>query len=165
MFGRIGDKIGSHKRLWLVLGTFIQAVFTMAGAIAFWKSGQPSLSGERDQPAWTNAKTFVGLAFISMSLGLQGILGKRLNTQFGTTIVLTTIWVELTTDPKLFVAKRVKTRDHKILGAGALFLGAFVSRAILYSLNTGAALGIAVGFRILIALSWLFVPGKPAPRS
>jgi hypothetical protein len=58
---------------------------TMAAAIAFWKSGQPSISNARADPAWTNALTFVGLAFMSASLGVQGILGKRLNTQFGTT--------------------------------------------------------------------------------
>jgi hypothetical protein len=58
---------------------------TMAGAIAFWKSGQPSTSNERDEPAWSNVETFVGLAFISASLGLQGVVGKRLNTAFGTT--------------------------------------------------------------------------------
>lgn len=83
--GRIGDKIGPHKRIWLVLGTFFQALLTMAGALAFWKSGQGSIANQRDDPAWTNVLTFVGLAFISASLGLQGILGKRLNTQFGTT--------------------------------------------------------------------------------
>lgn len=57
----------------------------MAAALTFWKSGQASIANERDDPAWTNALTFVGLAFISASLGVQGILGKRLNTQFGTT--------------------------------------------------------------------------------
>lgn len=57
----------------------------MAAAIALWKSGQPSVANAREEPAWTNALTFVALAFMSASLGVQGILGKRLNTQFGTT--------------------------------------------------------------------------------
>lgn len=83
--GRIGDRVGPKKRVWLVSGTFIQVLMTMAAAIAFWKAGQPSISNARDEPAWTNALTFVGLAFMSASLGVQGILGKRLNTQFGTT--------------------------------------------------------------------------------
>ena len=83
--GRIGDRVGAHKRIWLIAGTFIQALFTMASAVAFWKAGQPSISNARDDPAWTNALSFVGLAFMSASLGVQGILGKRLNTQFGTT--------------------------------------------------------------------------------
>jgi len=65
----------------------------MAAALVFWKSGQPSISGARDLPAWTNALTFVGLAFMSASLGLQGILGKRLNTQFGTTSAPVFAWI------------------------------------------------------------------------
>jgi len=164
--GRLGDRIGAHKRIWLIVGTLIQALFTMASAIAFWKSGQPSISGERDLPSWTNALTFVGLAFMSASLGVQGILGKRLNTQFGTTIVLTTVWVELMTDPRLFnLRKRVMSRDHRVIAAISLFVGAFVGRAILGQLGAAATLGIGVGFRVLISFSWIFVPGKPSrPR-
>ncbi|KAF9041299.1 hypothetical protein BJ165DRAFT_1488351 [Panaeolus papilionaceus] len=160
--GRIGDRVGAQKRSWLMAGTFVQALFSMAAAIAFWKSDQPSVAGERDLPSWTNALTFVGLAFMSASLGLQGIQGKRLNTQFGTTIVLTTVWVELFTDPGLFkISKRVTTRDHRFLAAGSLFLGAFVGRAIVAQIGAAATMGISVGLRILIALSWIFVPNKP----
>jgi hypothetical protein len=159
--GRIGDRVGPHKRLWLIAGTFIQAVLTMAGAVALWQSGEPALADARDNPAWTNALSFVGLAFISASLGVQGILGKRLNTQFGTTIVLTTVWVELMSDPRLFTLKqRVMTRDHRLIAAVSLFLGAFIGRAILAKLGTGGTLGIGVGFRILICFSWIFVPSK-----
>ncbi|TFK33974.1 hypothetical protein BDQ12DRAFT_700588 [Crucibulum laeve] len=159
--GRIGDRVGAHKRIWLITGTFIQAVFTMAAAIAFWKSGQSSIANQRDDPAWTNTLTFVGLAFMSASLGVQGILGKRLNTQFGTTIVLTTVWVELMTDPRLFrLRQRVMSRDHRLIAAVSLFLGAFVGRAILGQLGAGGTLGVAVGIRVLVTLSWIFVPGK-----
>ncbi|KAF5349167.1 hypothetical protein D9756_009465 [Leucocoprinus leucothites] len=165
-FGRLGDRIGPHKRIWLILGTFVQALLTMAGAIAFWKSGQPGISGERDLPAWTNALTFVGLAFISASLGVQGIVGKRLNTQFGTTIVLTTVWVELFTDPGLFnIRKRILSRDHRLIAASALFIGAFVGRAILAKLGTAGALGVAVGFRVLMSFQWIFVPSKGSSPS
>ncbi|KAH6891869.1 hypothetical protein BKA70DRAFT_1119340 [Coprinopsis sp. MPI-PUGE-AT-0042] len=155
--GRIGDKIGPKKRVWLMLGTFIQALLTMAGAIAFWKSGQTDLGTSRANPAWTNALSFVGLAFISASLGLQGVLGKRMNTAFGTTIVLTTVWVELMTDPGLFnLRKRVVSRDLRLIAASTLFLGAFVGRAILAPLGYAGTLGVAVGFRVLIAISWGF---------
>ncbi|KAF8157070.1 hypothetical protein B0H34DRAFT_789590 [Crassisporium funariophilum] len=159
--GRLGDRVGAHKRIWLIAGTFIQAVLTMAGAIAFWKAGQDSIANQRDDPAWTNALSFVGLAFMSASLGVQGILGKRLNTQFGTTIVLTTVWVELMSDPRLFrFRQRVMTRDHRLIAAVALFLGAFVGRAILGQLGTAATMGIGVGFRMFITFSWIFVPNK-----
>ena len=164
-FGRFGDRIGAHKRVWLVAGTFFQALLTMAAALAIWKSGQPSIASDRGDPSWTNVLTFVGLAFMSASLGVQGIQAKRLNTQFGTSIVLTTIWVELMSDPRLFKLRdRVASRDHKTLAAFGLFLGGFVARALVGKIGAAAALGIGVGFRIIIAFSWIFVPGKVSPR-
>ncbi|GLB42938.1 putative protein of unknown function (DUF1275) [Lyophyllum shimeji] len=163
--GRIGDKVGPHKRIWLVCGTIIQALFTMAAALAIWKSGQPGIADDRGDPSWTNALSFVALAFMSASLGVQGIVGKRLNTQFGTTIVLTTIWVELMSDPRLFkLREKVASRDHKVLGAVALFLGGFMGRALVGKIGSAATLGVAVGIRILIAISWIFIGGKAAGR-
>lgn len=159
--GRIGDKIGPQKRLWLMAGTFLQALLTMAGAVAFYTSGQTGLATDRSGPAWTNVLSFVGLAFISASLGLQGVLGKRMNTSFGTTIVLTTVWVELMTDPSLLnLRKRVATRDLRLIAAGSLFLGAFIGRAILAAVGYPGTLGVAVGLRVLISLSWAFVDTK-----
>ncbi|KAF4577092.1 hypothetical protein EYR36_005079 [Pleurotus pulmonarius] len=176
--GRLGDKMGNQTRKWLVLGTFIQTLFTMAAALASWKSGQggtgilgmgpdggigASIADDRGDPAWTNTLSFVAIGFMSASLGVQGIMGKRLNTQFTTTIVLTTVWVELVSDPRLFSLRQsVITRDHKLIAAFSLFLGAFVSRAILYKLGAAGALGVGVGIRLLITATWLFVPSKKA---
>jgi hypothetical protein len=160
--GRLGDHIGPLKRIWLIGGTLLQALLTMAAALTIWKSNSVSIADDRGDPSWTNALTFVGLAFMSASLGVQGILGKRLNTQFGTTIVLTTVWVELMSDPRLFKLKqKVTTRDHKLFAAVGLFLGAFVGRALLGKIGAAATLGVGVGFRVLIAISWIFVQGKP----
>ncbi|KAG5651511.1 hypothetical protein H0H81_008376 [Sphagnurus paluster] len=86
--GRIGDRVGPLKRIWLIGGTLLQALLTMAAAITIWKSGQSSIADERGYPSWTNVLTFVSIAFMSASLGVQGIQGKRLNTQFGTTSAL-----------------------------------------------------------------------------
>jgi hypothetical protein len=87
--GRIGDRMGAKTRAWLILGTFIQALFTMAAALAIWKSGQGSIGTSRGDLAWSNARSFVSIAFISASLGLQGIMGKRVNSQFATTSMYT----------------------------------------------------------------------------
>ncbi|CAL1709375.1 unnamed protein product [Somion occarium] len=163
--GRIGDKMGAQSRAWLSLGTFIQALFTMAAAICAWQSGQPSIADDRGAPAWTNALTFVAIGFMSASLGLQGIMGKRVNTQFATTIVLTTVWCELMTDPNLFNFRSIViSRDHKIIAIVTLFLGGFVGRALIDSLGSAGTLGVGTGLRLLVALWWLFVPGKPANR-
>ncbi|KAI0659016.1 hypothetical protein C8Q70DRAFT_916304 [Cubamyces menziesii] len=159
--GRIGDRMGSKTRAWLFLGTMIQALFTMAAAIAAWKSGQGSVAEIRGDPAWTNALTFVAVGFMSASLGLQGIMGKRVNTQFATTIVLTTVWCELMADPKLLnFRQRVITRDHKLIAIVALFLGGFVGRAIIDAVGAASTLGVGTGMRVVIAVWWLFVPGK-----
>jgi hypothetical protein len=83
--GRLGDKMGPKTRLWLFLGTMIQALFTMGAAIALWQSGAASVTDSRLDPAWTTPLTYLVIAFLSASLGLQGIMGKRVNTQFATT--------------------------------------------------------------------------------
>ena len=57
----------------------------MAAAISLWKSGQGSVASTRDVPAWSNAATYACLGLMSASMGLQGIMGKRLGTQFATT--------------------------------------------------------------------------------
>ncbi|KAI0309620.1 hypothetical protein OF83DRAFT_1179412 [Amylostereum chailletii] len=159
--GRVGDKIGAKTRLWLFGGTFFQALLTMAAAIALWEGGQKSVADSRDNITWSNACSYAALGLISMSMGLQGIMGKRVNTQFTTTIVLTTTWCELMADPKLFeFRKLVISRDHKVLAIAALFIGGFSSRAILQGIGSPAALGIGCGIRCAIALSWFIVPAK-----
>ena len=76
-------------------------------------------------------------------------------------VVLTTIWVELVSDPHLFkFCQRVMTRDHRLIAAASLFLGAFVGRSILGQVGTAGTLGVGVGFRVLVSLSWIFVPRK-----
>lgn len=79
--------------------------------------------------------------------------------------MLTTVWVELVTDPRLFnIRHKVKTRDHKLIAAVALFGGAFVARALLAQIGAAGALGVGTGVRLLIALAWIVVPGKPVSR-
>jgi Protein of unknown function (DUF1275) len=79
-------------------------------------------------------------------------------------VVLTTIWVELMADPKLFSPRFVGTRDYKLIAAGCLFLGGFSGRALVDSIGASGALGVGTGVRLLIAFGWIFVPGKPISR-
>ncbi|KAG1889661.1 uncharacterized protein F5891DRAFT_1073292 [Suillus fuscotomentosus] len=163
--GRIGDKLGCKTRLWLALGTFIQTLFTMAAAIAIWQSHQGSVADARANPAWTNVSSFVCVGFLSASMGLQGIMGKRVNTQFTTTVVLTTTWCELMADPKLFDIRRmVISRDHKIIAIGSLFFGGFIGRLLIDSIGSAATLGIGTGIRLIVSVWWLFVPERQAGK-
>ncbi|KAL8292749.1 hypothetical protein RQP46_001361 [Phenoliferia psychrophenolica] len=100
--GRVGDKVGPKKRVWL------------------------------------------------------GIVGKRLATEFATCVVLTTIWVELINDPKLFARTHVKSRDHKAGAILMLFIGGLVARCILDTIGAASALGIGAGMRVLGAAWWMW---------
>ncbi|KAG5640699.1 hypothetical protein DXG03_007485 [Asterophora parasitica] len=159
--GRVGDRIGATKRGWLVGGTILQALLTVAAAITIWKSGESSdiTATERGLPGWTSTPlSFVALAFMSISLGIQGIQAKRLNTQFGTTLVLTTLWVELVSDPRLFKTReKVVSRDHKVIAALAVFAGGATGHTLVYKIGFAGALWIAVGLRLLIAVAWIYV--------
>lgn len=161
-FGRIGDRVGSSRRSWLVGATILQSLGLVVACLMLHFGRQSDYATDRGQPSWTNGWGFAALAFLSATLGLQGIIGKRLNTQFATAVVLTTIWVELVNDPMLFTLKHVRTRDHKFAGVIALFLGAFVSRALIDAIGTVGTLGIGAGLRFLGAGMWLFVAGKQA---
>ena len=77
--------------------------------------------------------------------------------------MLTTVWCELMADPKLFKLNHwIISRDHKFIAIIALFLGGFIGRAIIDAAGAAATLGVGTGLRTLIAIWWLFVPGKQA---
>jgi hypothetical protein len=164
----------------------LQALFTVGAAVAARMTGHDKVvSVGLEDVVWTSAAGFVAVGFMSASLGLQGIMGKRVNTQFATTgkltihytwlsrvldhlltptnlaVVLTAVWCELVADPKLFQLRRpgtIRTRDHKILAIFSLVMGCFLGRVILQFTTAGITLGIAVVLRVVIALSWLVVP-------
>ncbi|KAJ7512464.1 hypothetical protein B0H11DRAFT_2346746 [Mycena galericulata] len=158
--GRVGDWTGPQTRQWLVSGTVAQAVFTVLAAICIQQSGQGSIALARGEPSWTNGVASTGLALMAASLGLQGIMAKRLNTQFSTTVVLTAVWVELMTDPHLFRCRRITSRDHKLFALIALFGGALSARLLLGRIGTPATLVFGAGIRLMVAVGWVFVPKK-----
>jgi len=164
--GRIGDWWGSRKRGWLIVGTLIQAGMTLAAclcALYSYSGAQSSFAGARGAPTWTDPLGFAALGFASASMGLQAHLGTRLGSQFATTVVLTTIWVQFMGDPKLFSPHApIKSRDHKALAIFMLFLGGFVGRVLDGTVGGANTFGIGAAFRLLIAISWWWVPKKVA---
>ncbi|GAA5985998.1 hypothetical protein JCM11641_004896 [Rhodosporidiobolus odoratus] len=156
--GRIGDEVGPKKRWWIMTATFIMSLLTMAAALCAHFSGEISVAEFRTNASWQNARGMAALGFASAALGLQGIVSKRINSAFGTAVVLTTIWVELINDPKLFCLKLVKSRDHRALSVFFVFLGGMCSGGIVFASSSAVAFGVAAGLRIISMLSWLLVP-------
>ncbi|KAG0698892.1 hypothetical protein DFH29DRAFT_1070940 [Suillus ampliporus] len=158
---RVGDRIGCKTRAWLFLGTFIQTLLTIASAVLMWEGREKSVADARDDPAWSDELSFLFTGFLSASMGLQGVMAKRFNTHFSTTVALTTTWCELIADPKLLDFRRlVPSRDHKILTVICFMLGGFVARASLDKIGSANTLGIGAGIRLAISVWWLFAPEK-----
>jgi hypothetical protein len=76
-------------------------------------------------------------------------------------VPLTTIWIELMSDPRLFkLRQHIASRDHKALTIITFFIGAFCGRALTAKVGAATSLGIGVALRVLISISWIFVPSK-----
>ena len=73
---------------------------------------------------------------------------------------MTTVWVELVNDPKLFFLGKNQVRDHKSLGVLALFVGALIGRAIIDQIGAEGCLGVAAGLRIVGIAGFLWVPAE-----
>jgi hypothetical protein len=179
---KIGDKIGSKTRVWLFLGTFIQTLFTIAAAVLMWEDRESSVADARYDPAWSGTLSFAFTGFLSASMGLQGVMAKRVGTHFSTTgaylpcfiffekkgliltlwtVALTTTWCELMADPKLLDVRRlVASRDHKIMTVALFVLGGFAGRTSLDQIGSARTLAIAAGIRLITSVWWLFAPAK-----
>ncbi|KAF7291920.1 hypothetical protein MIND_01217400 [Mycena indigotica] len=160
--GRIGDRIGPHTRAWLSGGTLIQAILTLIAAACIYASGEESISTGRGVPAWNSALSSIAMGLMAASLGIQGVIGKRITSNFSTTVVLTALWIEFVSDPKFLKSpmKRMVNRDNRIMALFVLFAGAVLARvALLYVEAVGALLFAAV-LRVAIASWWLTVKGK-----
>lgn len=99
------------------------------------------------------------LGFLAASLGLQGIVGRRLGTPMNTTVVLTTTWVEIFNDPSLF-ALRSPSRDVRVAGVLSVLVGAFIARALLGVIGGGGTTGVLCALRVLQLFWWAFIPGN-----
>jgi hypothetical protein len=65
--------------VWLALCTLIQALFTIAATIAIWQSHEGSVADLPAHPIWTNVLSFMCISFMSINMGLQAIMRKRVS--------------------------------------------------------------------------------------
>ncbi|KAM0791041.1 hypothetical protein ACM66B_004337 [Microbotryomycetes sp. NB124-2] len=158
--GRFGDWYGTQKRSWIAGATFVQALLVMAASLCIHYSGEESIATARTLPLWHSVLGMATIAFASASLGLQGFVAKRIKSEFGTSVVLTTVWVELVTDPRLFSLKHVKTRDHRVVAIAGLFLGGLFGAALAHTIGAAGAFGVTAGVRVVSSASWLLVPAQ-----
>lgn len=74
-------------------------------------------------------------------------------------VVLTTIWVQIMSDPDMLrLNRRSLARDSRLLAVLFLLIGGIVGRALMNTIGDSSTLAIGAGIRVLIAIFWLFVP-------
>ncbi|KAL7420416.1 hypothetical protein Q5752_005387 [Cryptotrichosporon argae] len=156
--GRLGDRVGAKNRSWLVGASVAQALMAAAAAVAVHFSSDGAYAFNRGDPAWRDATGMVALGFLSATLGLQGIIGKRIGSPMNTTVVLTTTWVEIANDPLLFAPRAVASRDVRLAGVAALVVGAFVSRALIGPAGDAGTIGVLCALRIAQTVWWVVTP-------
>jgi len=155
-------------KAFVVASTVVQALLTMAGALTIHYSGQSSFGTDRSQPSWTNALGFLTIAFISASMGAQGTVGNKLGSQFATTVVLTSLFCQLGTEPSLLqpraFTKMIPARDNKIVAILLLFIGGIIARALVGQIGAAGTLGIGAGLRVISALVWCLAKTTPKEK-
>lgn len=76
--------------------------------------------------------------------------------------LLTIQWVELFNDPLLGAVRHVHSRDIRVAGVLAVFMGAFFSRAILQSsAGPEGAIGVLCALRFFQIFWWAYTPAVP----
>ncbi|KAH7096365.1 hypothetical protein BKA62DRAFT_512954 [Auriculariales sp. MPI-PUGE-AT-0066] len=117
------NSFGPKRRAWLILGTLLTSLLTMAAALCAWASAKETGRGglrlsnvptylvltnsefvdtlpiSKDAPLWGDATGFVVVGFLSCSMGLQAVMATGIDSAFATSVVLTGIWVQLVSDP------------------------------------------------------------------
>ncbi|QRV94539.1 hypothetical protein RhiJN_22557 [Ceratobasidium sp. AG-Ba] len=158
--GRIGDRIGVKRRVWLFSGAIMAALLTLASALCAWANHQSSFAAVRGTNLvnWSTPLGFLTIGFASCAMGIQAFTGMRIGNAFNSTIVFTLQWIQLICDPKLFHFRRVPSRDHRVIAILSLMIGALAGRALVDAIGSHWALGIGAAARLLIGFSWLAVP-------
>ncbi|KZV80261.1 hypothetical protein EXIGLDRAFT_756360 [Exidia glandulosa HHB12029] len=150
---------GAKKRAWLFLATLATALLTLAGSI-FANASKPDVfTTDRGEAGWTDMFGFLALGCISASMGLQAIVATRLGSHFATSVVLTTIWVQIVSEPSIIkLNRRMLARDSWLLAVLFVLIGGIVGHALGNTIGDSSTLAMGAGIRVLIAILWLFAP-------
>ncbi|QRW09741.1 hypothetical protein RhiLY_08740 [Ceratobasidium sp. AG-Ba] len=152
-----------RARLWLVVGTLFQAILLVASAVAAMHDHTTPSTLSTTRPSqsigWTSAAGLIALAFMSLSMGFQGVMAHRMDSRFGATVVLSSLWVELVGSPgglrwESYRGTRVWTIVLFVIGG---FVGAVLRDDNVLGISN--SLFVGAGLRAAIALNWIFVPG------
>ena len=77
------------SRARIVTSAVLQMLLTVAAAVTAYNTDGTTFNLSRSNPSWHNAFGYATLALLSMSMGLQGVVGESLGTGVSTLLITT----------------------------------------------------------------------------
>ncbi|KAK1994040.1 hypothetical protein LX36DRAFT_224908 [Colletotrichum falcatum] len=147
----------SPKRRWVLCASFAAQALLCAAAAAVLAAG-PRTAG-KDELSWS---VLVPIALVAFQSCGQAVTSRALRYNALTSVVLTSVYCDLFSDPGLFAAANAERNRRAaapvLLLAGAVLGGVFAHS----SLGVAGALWAAAFLKLLVVLAWFLWPAEPA---
>ncbi|CAF1141966.1 unnamed protein product [Adineta steineri] len=145
--GQIGHRIGNKRRWWLICNTCFQTILIFVVIVL--------MSKKTILPKDSNA--YVLALLLSISYGCQMAMAKHLSCPEIPTAVLTSPFMDLLTDPKLFKRHNIP-RNRRFFYILLFLVGIIVGSFSYKEMSSEFTLGIAGVVKALVAISFFFNP-------
>jgi len=145
--GQLGHFIGDHRRWWLVLDNFFQTILIFI-VVALISKGVILTQGSN---AW------ILILLLASSYGCQVAMARQLLCPEIPTAMLTSPFIDLLTDRKLFKLHNVP-RNRRLFYLIFFIAGVVVGSFSYTRVSSEFTLGIAGVVKFLVALSFFFNP-------
>ncbi|KAK0543826.1 hypothetical protein OC845_005935 [Tilletia horrida] len=157
VFGQISQRLpnGPRTRWWLFTCNLIQSFLVLIVAILI------ATGVWRAQDDLRDAAKIVAL--LGGSGGIQVVNAKLSSVPEIPTAVVTSPWVELLSDRKLFsphlLAKEVRSRNLRAMHIGALMVGALIAAILRKYTSTAPVIFLAAGLKFVTTCLFCILPG------
>lgn len=129
----------------MTISTAIQTVLEATAACLIWTVAK---SSERPQ-------TLAAIALLAFASGAQVALAKTVNMPEIPTAVLTSAYMDILVDKRLFRTKKSFSRDRRILFIITFICGTFIGAAAYQYVQAGLPLQLVAGCQLAVTLAFL----------
>jgi hypothetical protein len=152
-FARFHRYFSPKKRWVLVVSYFLQLLFIVVAAAIVTFGGEDSTNE-------LNWRVLVPLAAVAFQSSGQTVTSRALQFNGLTSVVLTSNYCDLFSDPQLFALSNVE-RNRRIAAPALLLIGACLGGLFAHS-STGlvGALWTTAGLKGIIVVAWAFWPSE-----
>lgn len=143
----------SPKRRWVIVSSYLIQLAMVIGAAVMVTVG-PSTTPQSPITVWV----LVPIALVAFQSAGQAVISRVLKYNSLTSVVLTSLYCDLASDPKLFApVKENPERNRRVLAPTLLIIGAMFGGLWSHSeIGVAGALWTAVTLKFFVVLAWCF---------